>query len=540
VRKWALAKLAVSAAALGYVLLTFPLAGVLGALRSASPAWVLVALGLKAAAVLASAAVWHAMLAPGVGGRASRSARVYFASLHAGLAGPGNLAGDAYRVAAMGRGRADRGVASLLGERALSFVALAGCAALGAWMTPLAAGWRAPLTALSALALAGLLAAVAAGRPLAARVPGAGLAARVVRASLEGLARLREPPRAALAIAGALALPLLTAASTWALFAAVGQPLAAGFALFAGCASALVVLLPVSVQGIGVREGAFLLLFTGLAGVPGGLSVAASLLSLSAGVALGLAAAVPMWVPGRSRAPGPAALGLLPLAALAAASGPGGVGDAIAKLVALLRQLLAGFADEMSYLPPGAAPLVMIFGGLFVVALALVLSLMRPALAAMGEPDALPAGAAWPRPPAAPVAPAAAAPPAPAPPPMPPLPANLFPPPPGVARGFEDGAALGRALPTPDLDSVLDAAERLGLGQAHVVTVEPHRQVVRLAGCQTCRLRPAPGAGPPGCAFERGFLQAAMQSVAARAVVTEAFCARAADGACEFEIRAGG
>lgn len=527
-------KLVVSMLALAYVLLVLQPARLAAALAGVSPAWVALGLACKALAVLASVALWHSVLAPRLAGDVRVSARRYVSSLHAGLLGPGNLAGDAYRVAALGLRDAPDGIASVLGERALSFAGLAGMAAVGAWLVPAAGALRWPLTVLAALGALGVLGGALLGARIAGHVRGPGLVARTVRAGAGGMAQLRRPRRAALALLGLLALPLLTAASTWAMFAAVGAPLPAAFALFASCAAALVVLLPVSVQGVGVREGAFLLLFTGLGGVPAQLSVAASLLSLATGVLLGLLAGVPHWLPERRAAPGPAMrAGLL----LALAQG-GSVGDALGKLLQLLRDLFATFSarmrSELDYLPPGSAPLVMIFGGLFVLALALMLSLLRPHISPSSMPRgavatgaAAPAGTV-PMPFASPAAP------------LPPLPPNLQVPAAGASRTLEDGQALGRALPTPDLDSLLDAAERLGLGQAHVVSVEPRRQVVRLASCQTCRLRPAPGAGPPECAFELGFLQGAVASTDPDATVQEVFCALASDGACEFEIRTGG
>ncbi|MCA1813849.1 MAG: lysylphosphatidylglycerol synthase domain-containing protein [Halobacteriales archaeon] len=536
------AKLLVSGLAIGYVLTVLQPARLLDALAAANPAYIALGLALKAIAVLASVAMWHSVLAPGLARSLRGSARVYASSLHAGLVGPGNLAGDAYRVAALGLKDAHAVIASLLGERTLSFAGLAGVAALGAWLVPAGASLRAPLTILALLGVGGVLVGALLGPWLAARLQGPGFVRRTATAWAEGMAALRRPGHLGLALAGLVALPLLTAASTWALFAAVGAPLPVAFTIFASCASALVVLLPISVQGVGVREGAFLLLFTGLGGVPATLSVAASLLSLATGVALGLLAGVPHWLPARSKpAVGQTAFrAALPLLVLAQS----GVGDALGRLLQLLRALFTTFStrmrNELDYLPPGSAPLVMIFGGLFVLALALMLSLLRPYL----SPSSVPQGA---------VATGAVAAPAPAPgagtipmpfaspaAPMPPLPANLHAPPAMTSRTLEDGQALGRALPTPDLDSVLDAAERLGLGQAHVVSVEPQRQLVRLAQCQTCRLRPAPGAGPPECAFELGFLQAAMRSADPKATVHEVFCALAADGACEFEIRTGG
>lgn len=544
---WLLAKAALSLAALAYLAWRFPFGDALAAAAGASLPWLALAVALKGAAVVASATAWHGLLDPAGRPPLRRAARTYFASLHAGLAGPGNLAGDAYRVAATGGlARADAAVAAIVGERAVSLAALAAGAAAGAWLTPLAAGWRGPLTLLALAALGALALGIGGGRALAGRVPGGGFVARAARHALLGLARLRSPPHALRALGAAALLPVLTAAATVAVFAAVGQPLDPAFALFAANAAALVVLLPVTVQGLGLREGAFVALFSGLAGVPPALAIAASLLSLAAAVLLGLAGGAALWLP--ARAAGPASRGAdvpglaLPLLLVPlAASGYGSVGDALQKLLDLVKGLMSGLAEEMTYLPPGSAPLVMIFGGLFVLAMALVLTMLEPYFG-VGQPHAhapaaRPAGAA----PAAAARAATVATPAPATPAsLPPLPPNLVTPPPGAGRSYDDGHAVGRALPTGDIDSVLDAAERMGLGEAHLVSVEPHRYVVRLAGCQTCRLRPGIGEGAEGCDFERGFLEGAARSVSPRASVSEAFCSRAADGACEFEIHTGG
>lgn len=597
---WTLVRLAISLAAVAWIVTTFPMDRTAAALASASFAGVAAVLLFKFLGALASTGIWHAVQAHGRGSFAA-AARTYLASLHAGLLGPGFLASDAYRALGAGLRRADAGLGAVLAERAVSFTALAVGAALGAWLSPAAAPLRLPMTLLAALGIAGVVAGALAGGWLALRVPGHGFAARAARQALAGMDALREPTVARRAVVAAVALPVFTAAATWAAFRAVGASPGLWFTLAAANAAALLVLLPVSVQGLGLREGAYVGLFAGLAHLPAETALAASLLSLFGSLALGALAGVAHWWPAREarntaptfssfRDVGPLLL-LAPLLAPVLAAERGTLGGSLQRLFEVLRALLAGLSEEMAYLPPGSAPLVMIFGGLFVVSMALLLSMLQPALAGLagqGQAQAAGAGAGRqgtgegfdymdpdPEPPSRAVAPATAStvvessgppeevaslgppmPPTAAPPPAavvhrselgpagpghaPPSAAVLGTTPrPTAGRTFDEGLAVGRALAARDVDAILDGAERMGLGEAHLVSVEPHRYVVRLASCGTCRLRPGRGQGPGGCEFERGFLQGAASGLAPATVVSEAFCARAADGACEFDLRLG-
>lgn len=304
-RRWTLVKFAVSAAALGSVAALFPLGQAAAALARASPTWLAVALLAKAAAVVGSAMAWRGMLPAALRPRPLQACRTYLASLHAGIVGPGNLAGDAYRAtAAVGMRNADTGLAAVLGERALVFAALAAAAAGGAWASPPAAGLRAPLGALALLAGGALAASVGVGARLAGLVPGRRLAARAARSGLRALAGLGQPRVAGPALAGAALVPVANTAAVVALFAGLGQDVEPGFALFAASAAALVVLLPLSVQGLGVREGAYVLLFTGLAGIPAPTALAASVLSLALTLVLALLGGLALWAPERAGSTG--------------------------------------------------------------------------------------------------------------------------------------------------------------------------------------------------------------------------------------------
>lgn len=230
---------------------------------------------------------------------------------------------------------------------------------------------------------------------------------------------------------------------------------------------------------------------------------------------------------------------LLPLAA---ADVRGSIVDALQRLAGTLQEMLGGLRAEVSFLPPGTAPLIMIFGGLSVLAIALVLSLLpRASPSTAGGPIAhmsdrrastMLTGAnrtAFSSPGAASASHGSTI-----------SPPGQLTPLPGAGRTFADGHALGKALTPADIDTTLDAAERLGLGETHLVSVEPHRFVVRFIACQTCKINAGAGGNLGGCEFERGFLEGAARNFLPGAIVEEGACRRTGHAACEFTTHSGG
>lgn len=298
-KRWTLVKVLVSVAVVAYIVFRFPLAPVAEVLAAASPWWLAVAVAAKAAAVLGSAIVWRAALPSPTRPTLPQAARVYFASLHAGLPAPGNLGADIYRVAASGgRNGIDHALAAILSERVVIGAAYLVAVAAGAWLAPEAAPWRKPLGALALAAGAMVAAGVGGGQRAAAIVPGTRFASRAARAVLRALAGLSRRNDIG-AVAAAALVPVFTTASVIAVFLAVDHPLELRFAVFAATASALIVFVPLSVQGIGIREGAYLAIFSRIGGLPYEVALAASIGSLATTVAVAVLGGIALWLPSR-------------------------------------------------------------------------------------------------------------------------------------------------------------------------------------------------------------------------------------------------
>jgi hypothetical protein len=154
-------------------------------------------------------------------------------------------------------------------------------------------------------------------------------------------------------------------------------------------------------------------------------------------------------------------------------------------------------------LPRGAAPVVMIFGGITVMGTALALAILEPRPApGSRERGGVASPVRW-----APVEP----------------------------PRFEEGLAAGKGLAPLNWSQVLLDAADLGLGEPRQGPSGQAWTRMRLGRCRTCRLHPrAPEAG---CAYERGFLEGAAAQFAPGWTVVEVRCGRGLDGLCEFELR---
>lgn len=251
-------------------------------LRQAELAWLAVGLLLVVASLVVSAWKWQLLLTA-LGLRVPF--RLLFTSYLVGLFFnnflPSSIGGDVARVHDIARhtGKGTAAAASVIGERLLAGLAL-GLTAAGALLFSLrssapVAGTVAAVLVLFA-ALVGAIASARLRRRLGQRFPG-------LRQSIVGrvggqMGGAFEDRRALLTVmALSLAFHATVVFLGWATFEAIGAPvsLAACF-LFIPIISAIQ-LIPVSLNGLGVREGAYVFFF-GSAGLGAPEAVAASLL----------------------------------------------------------------------------------------------------------------------------------------------------------------------------------------------------------------------------------------------------------------------
>lgn len=288
-KRWVLAvRIAASAGALAMIVWRVDAAATWDAIASARLGWIAAALALNLLAVVLSTALWRAMT-PAGNLPFARATAMYLAGIFHNNLGLGTTVGDTMRVAAMrdaGSRTADA-AASVLGERALSFGALLVMASAGALFV---VRENAAL-AFTIWGASGVAAMAGVGVMLAApRVTSSPRLPRRLGALIaevrDGLASmLRQPRRLAGGAVLAFGVQACTLAATLALLRAVD---ADGSMLVAAAlvpAIACCVLLPVSIQGIGVRETTYVALL-GIAGVAPEQALGAAVLSYATTLAI--------------------------------------------------------------------------------------------------------------------------------------------------------------------------------------------------------------------------------------------------------------
>jgi uncharacterized protein (TIRG00374 family) len=264
--------------------------------RDADPGWIGIALLLVVVDRTLMAYRWVALLRPIPA--AARPPlgdvlRVFFVSTYLGTFLPGSVGGDAVRTYALNRLHvpAADAFASVFLDRLLGVVSLFVMAVLALGLARSLAHDRFVLVALAATAglcavAAGMIfsrRAAAFGETMVARVPSA-RARRAGSAIVGGLQRYAVERRI---LAGVLllsiAVQVLRVLQAWCLGVALGiaAPLTTYFAFIP--VILLVMLLPISVNGLGTSQVAFVLLF-GRVGVASGQAFALSLLYLALGV----------------------------------------------------------------------------------------------------------------------------------------------------------------------------------------------------------------------------------------------------------------
>ncbi len=281
-RLYFLARIAASVIALGVVVARTDVGALTQTARAAEPVWIVGAIVINCIAVCGSTALWRTMLAPGEAPSYASMCRTYFAGMFVNNIGFGTTLGDAMRGGELVRTGTSGGhaIVTVLAERLISLVALCSLASVGAIYF---FGAKPRLTVAIWLISLGVLVLVGAVAPLGRRVATvAWLPARLRGIAVEtsdALGALIRRPRALILGFGiALAVQLCTVGAAVFVMRSLGVRLSVTEAAAVVPLIAICVLLPISIQGIGVREATYVYCF-GLIGVSEGQALSAALIS---------------------------------------------------------------------------------------------------------------------------------------------------------------------------------------------------------------------------------------------------------------------
>jgi glycosyltransferase 2 family protein len=300
-------KLAVSVGLLVVLFRQTDVASVAAYLDRLAPAWIAGALGIYGAMIVISAWRWRVLLrAQGLDAPLRRLGSSFLIATFFNNFLPSNIGGDVIRVADTAPIAGSRTVAAgiVLVDRALGLIALMLIAGIGS-MTSQVARFGGPETAWIWAALAGVMLAAVPTLLAPQLLPvalapirwigGAWAEARIGR--LTGmLRRLQDRPGSiAIAFGGAIAVQVVLVAFYLSVARGLGIPLTALGALLVVPISLAVQMVPVSINGFGVREAVFTYYFARLGlGVDAALAlsllstVTIALFSLSGGIVFAL------------------------------------------------------------------------------------------------------------------------------------------------------------------------------------------------------------------------------------------------------------
>jgi glycosyltransferase 2 family protein len=297
----ALARLAVAAGLTAFILWQIDARAAGAALAGADWRWLAATLALVLVDRALMAWRWLVLLrpvAPASHMTLPAVLRIFFVSTFVGTFLPASVGGDAVRAVALSRhgvGMADS-VASVLADRVFGTLSILLVGAAAVWFAPASLpGWLPPVAALLTVT-AGVVVALGLYNDAAERLA-AGLLRRVTRGRLlkagtnllGSLRRYQHSTSALLyVLAGSVAVQLLRIAQAWLLGRGLG--IEAGLATYLVYIPVilLVMLLPITINGIGTSQAAFVWLFAE-AGVTPEEAFALSLLF----VALGLVGNLP-------------------------------------------------------------------------------------------------------------------------------------------------------------------------------------------------------------------------------------------------------
>jgi len=302
-------RLAGSAVLIGALLVIVPFGDLSAALRRVPPAVWLAALPAYLTLHLIGVAKWRLLINTADAGLSfAQTARCYYYGLFGNIFLPSIVGGDVVRAglaATMSRSKTGLVMGSLV-DRVLDTAGLALLAGIGALFLPNALDprSRAIFTAVAAMMLGGLVvgAVTVALLPVARWVP---FKVRrrlvVVRDAFRALGR--HPERVATSMAMGMALQaLLVLLNAW-LGRTMGIDISPLVWLFVWPLAKIAAILPVTQGGIGVREGALVVLFQPF-GVSAGAAMATGLVFTAIVMAGGLVGGGIAWLLGRTAATG--------------------------------------------------------------------------------------------------------------------------------------------------------------------------------------------------------------------------------------------
>jgi hypothetical protein len=270
----ALARLAVAAGLTAFILWKIDPRAAGAALVTADWRWIAAALALVLVDRALMACRWLVLLRPVATGTrltVGEVLRVFFVSTFVGTFLPASIGGDAVRAVGLSRhgvAMADS-VASVVVDRVFGTLSILLVAVAAVWFAPASApGWLAPATAaltFMAVALVGVGLFSDAAERLTADLLRRLTRGKLLKAGTNLLRSLRRYNHSAAALVtvlgGSIAVQLLRISQAWLLGRALGVE--AGFATYLVYIPVilLVMLLPITINGIGTSQAAFVWLF---------------------------------------------------------------------------------------------------------------------------------------------------------------------------------------------------------------------------------------------------------------------------------------
>jgi uncharacterized protein (TIRG00374 family) len=283
-KRWLfVARIVISVAALAAVIWKTDMGATWGAVRSADPLLVAAIVAFNLVGVVFSTALWRLFISsPRPVFRQLLGS--YLRGLFLNNIGLGTIVGDASRAADVGRsGGMSRAAASVAQERAVSIGSLFLLAAIGSVLSFEADSRLAGVVlVLSASGVVALCVAAFASRRLRDSTVMPGILRPAISWCADAMAGLTaDRPRTLRAFSLGIAVHATTIAATFIALRAAGAHPALWQVASLTPMVAIAVLLPFSIQGIGVRETTYVYVF-GLAGVAAPVALAAAALSFAA------------------------------------------------------------------------------------------------------------------------------------------------------------------------------------------------------------------------------------------------------------------
>lgn len=280
-----LARVAVSVGALLFVLSRVDLAVMGAAMRGLSPLWAALTILAVLASIVVSTWKWSILLnVRGYSLPFLRLFRHYMVGLFFNNFLPTSVGGDVVRAIETGQDIDDmpEGAASVLAERLIAAVALGTTAAVGLLFAPasMQATVAVAIVLIVSIGLVALFLAPSRTSKMMASAMGGRFssAANWVSSAVTALRKTLRSGRAVFSVfLLSILFQILVATVNYAIFQALDHPVGIGSCIVYTSIISAVTMVPISISGHGVREAGYAYFF-GLAGVPAGVAVAASLL----------------------------------------------------------------------------------------------------------------------------------------------------------------------------------------------------------------------------------------------------------------------